>query len=151
MSLAVNADGFPVDIGIKLHHELYQFSLQCHVNLWVIRVHWNVQKWLGTPIVTTFIPSNASIVEVMNTLSGAKLGKVVSSLFVVCLFVRPYAHNLPLMYSFIFFFRNISDDRSSLRSSFERSLACIGLKVDMSCICCIYFCVEPPPLINKSL
>ena len=57
-------------------------------------------KVLGNSIVAAFIPLDASIVEVMNTLSVDAVGNVLSSFFIVCLCGRPNAHDLPLMYHF---------------------------------------------------
>ena len=81
----------------------------------------------------------------MNKISLDTVGEVVSSLFTVCLCGLPSAHDMPLMFPFIFCFRKISDDKASLSSSFERSLESIGLKVDMSCICFISFCAVYSP------
>ena len=60
------------------------------------------RKELGTSIVAIFCTSNTSIFEVMNTLSAATVGKVVSSFFIVCLCGCPYVHDLPFMSPFIF-------------------------------------------------
>ena len=85
-SLSLSADHFTVELGINLNHELCQFYSQCHVNLWVFRVHGSVQKSLGTYIVTTFLPKNASL-EFMNTLSVATVVKRYP-LFFVCVVVH---------------------------------------------------------------
>ena len=77
-------------------------------------------KSLGISTVANFYMSNASIVELINTLSVATVSEVVSSFFIVCLSGSPYANDLTLMSPFLFCFSNISDDKASLCSSFER-------------------------------
>jgi hypothetical protein len=60
-------------------------------------------------IVTTFLLSFASIIEVMNTDSSAMVGAAASSLAICSLCLFPLAHDLAFMSPLFFSFRKISD------------------------------------------
>jgi hypothetical protein len=75
-------------------------------------------------MVTTFLPSFVSIVDVMNTDSSATVGAAASSFAMCSLWGFPFAHNLALMFPSFFSFRNMRDDSAFLLSSSDRSFAC---------------------------
>ena len=77
-------------------------------------------------IVTTFLLSFTSIVDVIKTESSPTIGTAASSFATCSLWTLPLAQDLAFIAPLFFSFRKISDDGAFFLSSSDRSFACFS-------------------------